>query len=64
MSRENVEIVRRMWEASWGNDPVSALSFYDPGVEWDGTWQLSDDTERRAMGIDELVQFAKSALVG
>ena len=37
MSEGNIEIVRRMFEAFLGDDPVSALSFYDPDVEWDGT---------------------------
>jgi ketosteroid isomerase-like protein len=37
MSRENVEIVRQMWEAFLGDDPWSGLSFCDPDIEWDGT---------------------------
>jgi len=37
MSRENVEIVRQMWEALLGADPMSGLSFCDPDIEWDGT---------------------------
>ena len=37
MSQENVEIVRRMWEAFLANDFQTALSAYDPDVEWDGT---------------------------
>jgi ketosteroid isomerase-like protein len=37
MSRENVEIVRRMWDAFFGDDPASGLSFCDPDIEWDGT---------------------------
>jgi ketosteroid isomerase-like protein len=37
MSRENVEVVRRMWDAFLAGDIQTALSFYDPDVEWDGT---------------------------
>jgi ketosteroid isomerase-like protein len=37
MSQENVEIVRRAWEA-WSRDDMDALfEFYDPAVEWDMT---------------------------
>ena len=37
MSQENVEIVRRMWDAFLAADIQSALSFFAPDVEWDGT---------------------------
>jgi ketosteroid isomerase-like protein len=37
MSDENVEIVRRMWDAFLAADFQTALSFYAPDVEWDGT---------------------------
>jgi ketosteroid isomerase-like protein len=37
MSQENVEVVRRMWEAFLAADFETALSFYAPDVEWDGT---------------------------
>ncbi|MFL5820564.1 MAG: nuclear transport factor 2 family protein [Solirubrobacteraceae bacterium] len=37
MSQENVELVRRMWEAFLSNDFQTALTSYDPDVEWDGT---------------------------
>jgi ketosteroid isomerase-like protein len=37
MSQENVEIVRRMWDAFLAGDVQAALSFYAPDVEWDGT---------------------------
>src|SRR6266540_3516710 len=36
MSRKNVEVVRRMWEAFLGDDPARGLSFCDPDIEWDG----------------------------
>jgi ketosteroid isomerase-like protein len=37
MSQENVEIVRRMWDAFLAGDFETALSFYATDVEWDGT---------------------------
>jgi ketosteroid isomerase-like protein len=37
MSEENVEIVRRMWEAFLAGDFQTALSFFAADVEWDGT---------------------------
>ena len=37
MSQENVELVRRMWDAWLAGDVQTALSFFDPDVEWDGT---------------------------
>ena len=58
MSQENVEIVRRMWDAFLAADFQTALSFYAPDVEWDGT-NLPDgriaratrnSRSRRAMG--------------
>jgi ketosteroid isomerase-like protein len=35
MSEENVEIVRRVYEASARRDAEAVLSMYDPDVEWD-----------------------------
>jgi ketosteroid isomerase-like protein len=37
MSQENVEVVRRTWDAFTSGDLKTALSFFDPDVEWDGT---------------------------
>ena len=37
MSGENVEVVRQMWEAFLGDDPVRGLLLCDPDIEWDGT---------------------------
>jgi len=44
MSQENVEVVRRAWEASARRDNESVLRLYHPeveitwaGVEWPGT---------------------------
>ena len=37
MSQENVEIVRRMWDAFLDADFATAFAFSDPDIEWDGT---------------------------
>jgi ketosteroid isomerase-like protein len=37
MSQENVEIVRRMYDAVARRDAATVLTFYDPEVEWDIT---------------------------
>ena len=37
MSRENVEVVRRVFEASARQDAEAVLALYDPHVEWDAS---------------------------
>src|SRR5688572_10730772 len=37
MSRENVEVVRQVFEASARNDSSAVLALYDPDVEWDAS---------------------------
>ena len=37
MSKENVEIVRRVYEAAGGRDAASILALYDPDVDLDAT---------------------------
>jgi ketosteroid isomerase-like protein len=46
MSQENVDVVRKMWEAFLGGNPMSGLAFCDPNIEWDGT-NLPDGTVAR-----------------
>jgi ketosteroid isomerase-like protein len=55
MSRENVEIVRQMWDAFLGDDPGSGLLFCDPEIEWDGT-NLPDG--KVARGHEAIVEHA------
>ena len=59
MSQENVEIVRRMWEAFLANDFQTALSSYDPDVEWDGT-NLPDGQVGRGLDaiMDHITQWS------
>jgi hypothetical protein len=54
MSRENVEIVRRMWEAFLGDDSMSGLSFCDPEIEWDGTNLPDGKVARGPVGVGGL----------
>jgi ketosteroid isomerase-like protein len=37
MSRENVEIVRRVFDAAARHDAATVLALYDPEVEWDNS---------------------------
>jgi ketosteroid isomerase-like protein len=37
MSAENVEIVRRVYQAVARRDTASVLELYDPDVEWDAS---------------------------
>jgi ketosteroid isomerase-like protein len=46
MSQENVEVVRRMWEAFLRRDFDQALAAFHPDIEWDGT-NLPDGTIAR-----------------
>ena len=37
MSEENVEVLRRMYEAEARGDYAAALALYDPAIEWDNS---------------------------
>jgi ketosteroid isomerase-like protein len=37
VSRENLEIVRKLFNAAARRDSATVLSLYDPHVEWDGS---------------------------
>jgi ketosteroid isomerase-like protein len=54
MSRENVEIVRRLCEAFVGGDVETAFAGLDPAVEWHGTVGGLDQ-QRVYRGHDEVV---------
>ncbi len=51
MSQQNVEVVRRMWEAFLSDDFETAVASVDPDVEWDGT-NLPDG--RVGRGLDAI----------
>jgi ketosteroid isomerase-like protein len=61
MSRENVEIVRDMWEAFLRNDFEAALDAFDPYVEWDGT-NLPDGrvSRGREAVLDHVTRWAET----
>jgi ketosteroid isomerase-like protein len=40
MSEENVELVRRLYEAVAGRDSDTVLSIYHPDLEWDHTHNI------------------------
>lgn len=48
MSQENVEVVRRLYDAVAQRDAEAVLTFYDPEVEWDDT----QGPARALMGAD------------
>jgi ketosteroid isomerase-like protein len=52
MSRENVEIVRAMWDAFLRGDAEGALALFHPAVVWDGR-NLPDG--RVAHGVGEVI---------
>ena len=49
MSQENVEIVRRVYEATAQRDRDAVLELYDPEAEWDVS---RDDPMRQMFGTD------------
>jgi ketosteroid isomerase-like protein len=60
MSRENVEVVRRLYEAFSRRDNESPFSVYDPDIEWDMSRSripLPDEDEAQAL---EAVRVASS----
>jgi ketosteroid isomerase-like protein len=59
MSEENVEIVRRVYEAVARRDTATVLAAYDPDVEWDLSRSLWGDLTGRAVyrGHDDLRAF-------
>ena len=60
MSEENVEIVRRVYEAAARRDTATVLALYDPEVEWDSSrvaW--GDRTQRICHGLEDLQAFLR-----
>ena len=63
MSEENVEIVRRAWEASERRDNEAALALYDPTIEIHVTEQAGFDTAvyRGLEGVQEFFRHLLDA---
>jgi ketosteroid isomerase-like protein len=58
MSRENVEVVRRLYEAIARRDSEGVLALYDPDVEWDMSgFPYGEMLERRSHGHAGLRAF-------
>lgn len=58
MSRENVEVVRRVYEAAGSRDAATVLSLYDSDVELDNTrLEIADDAGGIYRGHDGLREF-------
>ena len=60
MSRENVEIVREIYEASARRDTETVFSLYHPDFEWDGSrhrWAEVMEGEATWRGHEELRNF-------
>ncbi len=53
MSQENVEIVRRMYEAFEGGDAVTALGFIDSEIVMDATHRVDGRTRTAEHDIAE-----------
>jgi ketosteroid isomerase-like protein len=63
MAEENVEIVRRVFDAAARRDTAALLSLYDPQVEWDGSrhrWaEVLGETMSRFHGHEGLRKWAR-----
>ena len=60
MSQENVEVVRRVYEAAARRDRATVFSLYDPDVEWDGTrsrWSEVSTGKPHFHGHEDLQRF-------
>jgi ketosteroid isomerase-like protein len=56
MSRQNVEIVRRLYDAYLRGDAATALAAFDPDIEWDATHHPDGRVYR---GYDGIQQFLR-----
>src|SRR5688572_8763371 len=56
MSQENVEIVRRQYEAWKRGDYAEALAAYDEAIEWDATHFPEGRVYRGHDGVDEFMR--------
>ena len=53
MSKENVEVVRRMWSHWKAGRLQEAAAALHPDVEWESTFQLPAQTFRGRQGVEE-----------
>jgi ketosteroid isomerase-like protein len=64
MSRENVEVVRRMVEAYWAGEAETALALLDPELEWDISAHPLPDWPNTGRGRDEYVRYLTGYMRG
>jgi ketosteroid isomerase-like protein len=59
MSRENVEVVRQIFDATARRDTAAVLSLYDPEVEWDTSGTMAGELMGRRIyrGHDGLLSY-------
>ena len=58
MSRENVEVIRRLYDAIARRDSEAVLDLYDPDVEWDMSgYPYGEMMTRRSRGHEALRAF-------
>ena len=57
MSRENVEIVRRMIRAFEQRDSAAAVEPLDPQIEWDVTRSPAEDVRGSYEGLEGVAEF-------
>lgn len=63
MSEENVEVIRRLYDAVARRDTQAVLSLYDPDVEWDGTksrWSEVMAGPSHWRGLEGLREFSRN----
>ena len=57
MSRENVEVVRRIIRAFEERDRATATEPLDPRIEWDATRSPAEDVRGRYEGLEGVADF-------
>ena len=62
MSQENVELVRRIWEASERRDTAAVFALYDPAIVWDFSHAAPVELRGLYHGYDGLRQFFRQWL--
>ena len=62
MSQENVEFVRRIWEASERRDTAAVFALYDPAIVWDFSHAAPVELRGLYHGYDGLRQFFRQWL--
>jgi len=62
MSRENVEVVRRLWEAAERRDRQAVFALYDPAIVWESHETGAIEREGLYHGHEEVREFFRDWL--